>query len=143
MLKRAIHQRSKHPVRVIVLAGLCVYGATDPYFIDNNEMVTAAVYCNKILAFAKREGNRIFDNRRYIFQQDGTPAHTSNRSQIWCKNNFYKFIPKQRWPSKSPDLKPLDYYFCDAVLTRMIFQNINSRETLIDEIKSAIKKIPI
>ena len=50
--------------------------ANDHYYIDDNEIVIAAFLYNKNLPFAKREGNRKFDNLRYIFQQDGASVNT-------------------------------------------------------------------
>ncbi|PIC13553.1 hypothetical protein B9Z55_027666 [Caenorhabditis nigoni] len=50
-----------------------------------------------------------FGQKKYIFQQDGAPAHTAKMAQKWCKDHFPAFIPKDEWPASSPDLNPLDY----------------------------------
>jgi hypothetical protein len=44
-----------------------------------------------------------------VFQQDGAPAHTSNRTQKWLADNVAQFWDKSMWPPSSPDLNPLDY----------------------------------
>lgn len=48
--------------------------------------------------------------RRYVFQQDGAPAHTSDLVQKYLKETVDAFWPKEYWPPNSPDLNPLDYY---------------------------------
>ena len=50
----------------MVWAGLSIYGTTDPYFIDKKDTVNTAVYCDKILPFVKRQGNRLFGNIYFI-----------------------------------------------------------------------------
>ncbi|EFO83229.1 hypothetical protein CRE_03542 [Caenorhabditis remanei] len=50
-----------------------------------------------------------FNGRRWVFQQDGAPAHTAKLSQQWCETHLPAFIPKDEWPPSSPDLNPLDY----------------------------------
>ena len=127
----------------MVWAGLSIYGSTKPFFLGKKETVNTANYTHKILPFAKNEGQRLFGRRQYIFQQDGAPAHTANKSQKWCEKNFPKFIPKQKWPPNSPDLNPLDYYFWNAVVTRMNTKKIKNREDLIKEIENGFEKVPI
>jgi len=45
----------------------------------------------------------------YVFQQDGAPAHTSKRTQVWLVTTLSGFWAKDVWPPSSPDLNPLDY----------------------------------
>ena len=48
---------------------------------------------------------------KYYFQQDGAPAHTSNIVQEWCTSKFgKKFLAKEDWPPRSPDLNPCDFF---------------------------------
>src|SRR6218665_2557631 len=46
----------------------------------------------------------------FIFQQDGTPAHTARVTQEWLHANCPEIIEKDRWPPNSPDLNPLGYH---------------------------------
>ena len=57
----------------------------------------------------------IASGRRYIFQQDGAPAHTSHLVQNWLSDNVDAFWSKEFWPPNSPDLNSLDYYFWGVV----------------------------
>ena len=126
----------------MVWVGLSIYGSTGPYFVEQGESINTATYCNKILPFAKREANRLFGERKFVFQQDGAPAHTSAKSQTWCERNFGRFIRKTEWPPNSPDLNPLDYYYWDAVVTRIETKNLRSKEDLRREIEIAMEKVP-
>ena len=50
-------------------------------------------------------------HEKYYFQQDGAAAHTSNIVQAWGTSKFgRKFLNKQMWPPRSPDLNPCDYF---------------------------------
>jgi hypothetical protein len=47
----------------------------------------------------------------FYFQQDGAPAHTAKTIQNWLKSKFgQKFVTKEMWPPRSPDLNPCDFY---------------------------------
>ena len=41
--------------------------------------------------------------RRWVFQMDNEPKHTSKDVAKWLKDNKVKVL---EWPSQSPDLKP-------------------------------------
>ena len=49
--------------------------------------------------------------KKYYFQQDGATLRTANIVQNWLSSKFGdKFMAKLRWPPRSPDLNPCDYY---------------------------------
>lgn len=67
------------------------------------------------------DGTRIFGGRRWLFQQDGDPKHTSRLVQGWLERHA-RFIPKKDWPANSPDLNPIENlwaYLQDRVYARM------------------------
>ena len=47
----------------------------------------------------------------WIFQKDGAPSHTLNRTQQWCHENlgWDGFWPKEMWPPCSLELSPMDF----------------------------------
>jgi len=49
---------------------------------------------------------------RFIFQQDGTPAHTASSSQANCPD----FVKKDEWPPNSLNINSTDYYLWGAML---------------------------
>ncbi len=47
----------------------------------------------------------------FYFQQDGAPAYTAKTVQNWLKSKFgQRFVTKEMWPPRSPDLNPCDFY---------------------------------
>jgi len=58
-------------------------------------------------------------------------------TQKWCRKNLFKFIDREVWPTNSPDLNPLDYYYWNAVVTRL---SKNKHFLSIDEFKEEIEK---
>jgi hypothetical protein len=55
------------------------------------------------------EAQQLYGDEYYCFQQDGAPSHIANIVQRWSEDNLTDFIPKDEWPSSSPDLNPLDF----------------------------------
>ena len=43
--------------------------------------------------------------RKWVFQMDNDPKHTSNVVAKWLKDNKVKAL---EWPSQSPDLNPIE-----------------------------------
>ena len=76
-----------------------------------------------------------------MFQQDGATPHTSDSSQKWCEKNLFKFLDKKHWPPNSPDLNPLDFYFWNAVVSKITFSRGMSLENLKEEITKAFETI--
>jgi inhibitor of nuclear factor kappa-B kinase subunit alpha len=70
----------------------------------------------------------------YVFQQDGAPAHTANRTQEWLATNLAEFWPKDLWPPSSPDLNPLDYSIWGVLEAKACKTSHNS----VDDLKASI-----
>ena len=51
----------------------------------------------------------------YVWQQDGAPAHISEKTQKFCKDNIAQFWNKNMWPPSSPNLNPLDYFWWGVI----------------------------
>lgn len=101
---------TKHPASVMVFGLIASDGKKmDPVFIPQGDKVNTEVYISilseHVLPWIIKEYGSV---QCVVFQQDGAPCHTSNRSQKWLENNI-PFWAKDMWPPSSPDLNPLDY----------------------------------
>lgn len=137
--KGGIKPKRKFPQRVMVWLGACSKGVTPLVILDNGS-VNHHRYIDEVLPVAKKYGNKMFGNN-WIFQQDGARAHTHRLSQQWCSDHFPDFIGKDRWPSNSPDINPLDYCVWTEFVNAMHWDNVRSKATLIAELKRAVKRI--
>ena len=93
------------------------------------------------MPFAKREGKKLFENRKWLFQQDGASSHTSNKAQNWCRKNLPEFLEKHHWPPNSPDLSPLDYFYWSEVDKNIKYSPFMTIDMLKEEIKNACSKV--
>ncbi|CAF4363343.1 unnamed protein product, partial [Rotaria magnacalcarata] len=103
------HETEKFPVSLMVALGATWNGLTKPYFFSKNERLNGKTYHETLLPFYKEEGDRLFGHKIWGFHQDGANCHTDGRAQSWCRKHFDFFIPKEKWPSNSPELNLLDY----------------------------------
>ena len=82
------------------------------------------------------------DYEKYYFQQDGASPHTANKVQKYLKSKFKdKFIDKNRWPPRSPDLNPCDFYLWGYLKARVYNPLPNTIDDLKFNIEREIKKI--
>ncbi len=87
---------------VMVWAGIAASRKTQLVFIDGN--LNAARYRDEIL---ENHVKPFFNNNPNIteFQQDNAPPHTARITQQYLQQNN---ITTMDWPSKSPDLSPIE-----------------------------------
>lgn len=103
--------RSKHPASVMVFGLVASDGKKmPPVFIQSGMRINAEMYLEILRNHVKPwiEANYP-PGTRYVFQQDGAPAHTAKKTQDWLRGNLVSFWTKEMWPPSSPDLNPLDY----------------------------------
>jgi len=76
-------------------------------FVDEKAKVNASYNVTNLLPNLIKDCSiSVSDN--FIFQQDGTPAHTAALAQEWIKKKCPGFIGKTNGHSNLPDLSPLD-----------------------------------
>ena len=88
---------------MIVWAGITSHRRTNLFFLDGT--LTAARYRDNILAvevvnFLNHNGPGI------TFQQDNARPHTARITQAFLQQQNIDVLP---WPSKSPDLNPIEH----------------------------------
>ena len=137
--KGGVKQNRKFPQKVMVWLGACSKGLT-PLVIFDRGTVNHQRYIDEVLPVALKYGNEVF-GADWTFQQDGAKPHTHHLTQAWCRQNFPSIIDKDHWPPNSPDLNPLDYSIWDEFAQQINWPKVQSKKTLIDELKRAVKRI--
>ena len=87
----------------------------------------------KVLPWIKKIAKK--RNYRYVFQQDGAPAHTSKIIQSWMSSNM-NFWKKDFWPPQSLDLNPLDYSIWAYIQSKAC----KTRHTNTEELKRSVNR---
>jgi hypothetical protein len=136
-----------HSARVTALIGIGYHGIVGPFFFDGN--VNAARYMqmlqNQVLPTLQQWPN--FNN--IVFVQDGAPAHYALTVRAFLDQNFPnrwigRSSPFIRWPPRSPDLTPMDFFIWGHLKGRLYrghaFPNLNN---LIERIREEAEAIPI
>ena len=134
-----IQQKRRFSQKFMVWLGVCSKGIT-PLIIFEKGTVNHERYVNKVLPVALKYGNNTFGDN-WIYQQDGATSHTHHLTQQWCRDNFPNFIDKDHWPPNSPDLNPLGYSIWNELVKAIKWNKVNSKVTLIKQLKCAVKKI--
>ncbi|CAM4744288.1 unnamed protein product [Rotaria magnacalcarata] len=112
-----------------------------PIICEPGETLTHENYIEIVLPHALSEGQRLLGDN-FIYQQDNATPHKHKDSIAWIKKNFPRFIDEKKWPPNSPDLNVLDYYVWDAIGHNMHWDKVKSYDSLIDEIKKGISRVP-
>uniref|UniRef100_A0A2M4DS66 Putative transposable element n=1 Tax=Anopheles darlingi TaxID=43151 RepID=A0A2M4DS66_ANODA len=128
---------SKHPAGIMRFGAVASNGLKmPPVFIKSGVKMITDVYVDilkkHVLPWVKANFGA---PQNVVFQQDGAPCHTSNRTQTWLKENM-NFWPKVIWPPSSPDLNPLDYSIWAFVQAKAC----ESSHRSVDSLKASIIK---
>ena len=80
--------------------------------------------------------------RHGFFQQDSATAHTARHTIQYLEQYFpERLISKGLWPSRSPDLTPLDFYLFPYLKNTVHQQQINNLEELQNRITELIAQV--
>ena len=102
--------RTKHPQSVMMFGLVASDGKKmPPYFFEEGLRMGQKEYYKLLRYHVVPWLKANYPNGNYVFQQDGAPAHNSEKCQNFCKTQMADFWDKSMWPPSSPDLNPLDY----------------------------------
>jgi hypothetical protein len=111
-----------------------------PLVIFHQETVDHAVHIQNVLPIALKYGNKTF-GEHWTFQQNGAKPHVHRLTQKWYQDNFLSFLDKDHWSPNSPDLNSSDYSIWDEFARSINWKKVTSKDTLIEELKRAVKRI--
>lgn len=124
---------SLHPEKVGVWVAMSRRRIYGPVFFEDT--INGERYRNNLLQpFIEQ----LMDDelRDGFFQQDGATAHTAQETMTYLRQFFDdRLISRGRWPARSPDLTPLDYFLFGHLKNR-VYRN---RPQNIDDLKQAIE----
>ena len=87
---------------------------------DNNVSVNGQTYLDMLKEKVWPKIRNLASRRMYWFQQDGEAVHITNGVREWLNKTFHGRVISRMmehpWPTKSPDLSPLDYWFWNVAM---------------------------
>jgi transposase-like protein len=130
--------RTKHPASVMVLGIVASDGKKPPpIFVPAGVKVNTDAYLDLLATHVLPWLKKTYPKGNYVFQQDGAPAHTANKTQKWLADNMASFWPKDVWPPSSPDLNPLDFSVWSVVESKAC----KTSHANVDDLKASITKV--
>ena len=102
--------RRQNPSSVMVWAAITATGRSPFVFIPSGVKINSQRYISDILSSHLLPwAETHFNGAPWTLQQDSAPSHASKMTQNWIKAKIPSFLSKDEWPSRSPDLNPLDF----------------------------------
>jgi hypothetical protein len=96
--------------KILVWCGISASRVFGPFYFS--ETVNQVNYLDMLKNFFWPKLLDTADYKKYYFQQDGARPHTAETVQTWLTSKFgQKFLDKESWPPRSPDLNPCDFFF--------------------------------
>jgi hypothetical protein len=129
-----------HDEKLLVWCAISAEGIIGPYFFEQS--VNQDNYLEMLRTFFLRRHVQRTNSSKYYFQLDDATPHTADIVQKWLSEKFSKrFIDKKKWPPRSPDLNPCDYYLW-GYLKSVVYNPLpNTLDDSKANIENEIKKI--
>lgn len=129
-----------HPIKIGVWCAISRRRIIGPIFF--HDTINAERYRTLLLEPFIRQ---LDDNERQFgyFQQDGATAHTAHATieflQRYFNNN--RLISRNRWPPRSPDLTPLDFFLFGYLKNTVFKTPLHTLPELQDAITNAVNSV--
>ncbi|QQP58336.1 Uncharacterized protein FKW44_003612 [Caligus rogercresseyi] len=85
-----------------------------PFFFRPDEKIDTEAYY-KVLRYTVLPWFKKNTPPEICVQQDGAPYHMAAKNQMFCKEQYGPFWPKNFWPPSSPDLNLRDFFWWGAI----------------------------
>lgn len=103
---------SKFPAAIMTLGVIGSNGTVmPPVFFKPKERVGSDRYCDVLKKIVIPWMKANDGGNGFVFQQDSAPAHTAKKTLNLLNDENVDFWCPETWPSNSPDLNPMDYFF--------------------------------
>jgi len=124
-----------HDEKILVWCAISadkIYGA---HYFEN--AVNQHNYLEMLQTFFWPKHLRTANYQKYYFQQDSATPHAANNVQMWLTSKFSnRFIDKGKWPPRSPDLNPCDFFLW-GYLKQKVY---NPLPKTIDQLKTNLER---
>lgn len=134
-------ETSLHPIKVGIWVAISRRRIIGPIFF--HDTINAERYRTNILEpfFANLHDDEL---QLGYFQQDGATAHTAGGTIRYIQE-FYgdRIISRGVWPSRSPDLTPLDFYLFGKIKNRIYRNRLHNLDELQQAIEQEIHNITV
>lgn len=141
-----IENHFQHRFSVNVWCGLLGDRLIGPFFIDGtlNQVKYHQLLTEDFESFL--DELPLATLRDTHFQQDGATPHNARINVDWLNRNFNeRWIGTYgpiRWPARSPDLTPLDFWLWGYLQDRVYLQMPETIDVLKNKIRTACREIP-
>jgi hypothetical protein len=128
-------ERPLHDDKVLVWCAISCGRLYGPYFFDT--AINQHNYLHMLQNFFWKRHCQVPEFQKYYFAQDGATPHTASIVQDYLKSKLSaRFIDKEKWPPRSPNLNPCDFFLWGYLKDRVY----NPMPDSIDSLKANIER---